>query len=90
VHFSKYSQNSYLHHSKLCKSERFNDFVLGLNSKTFKKETLDCDNYISIVGILQIIGASTDDSYIEPTQKQCHELLTQLRSYLIKHDALGE
>ena len=90
MHFSKYSQNSYLHLSKLCKSERFNDFVLGLNSKTFKKETLYGDNYISIVGILQAIGASTDDSSIEPPQKQCHELLTQLRNYLIKHDALGE
>jgi hypothetical protein len=58
------------------------------NLKILKKETLDWDNYIAIVGILQIIRASTDENYIKPTQEQCHELLTLLRNYLIEHDAL--
>jgi len=55
-----------------------------------KKDQLDWDNYIAILGMLQTIRLSTDVDYIEPTQKQCHELLTLLRNYLIKHDALGE
>jgi hypothetical protein len=58
------------------------------NLKILKKETLDWDNYIAIVGTLQTIRASTDENYIIPTQEQCHELLTLLRNYLIEHDAL--
>jgi hypothetical protein len=55
-----------------------------------KKDQLDWDNYIAILGMLQTIRLSTDFDYIEPTQRECHELLTLLRNYLIKHDALGE
>jgi hypothetical protein len=58
------------------------------NLKIMKKDQLDWDNYISILGMLQTIRQSTNSNYIEPTQKQCHELLTLLRNYLIKHDAL--
>ena len=58
------------------------------NLKIMKKDQLDWDNYISILGMLQTIRLSTNIDYIEPTQKQCHELLTLLRNYLIKHDAL--
>jgi hypothetical protein len=58
------------------------------NLKILKKEKLDWDNYIAILGILQTIRASTDENYIKPTQEQCHELLTLLRNYLIEHDAL--
>jgi hypothetical protein len=53
-----------------------------------KKDELDWDNYISILGMLQTIRKSTNKDYIEPTQEQCHELLTLLRNYLIEHDAL--
>jgi hypothetical protein len=60
------------------------------NLKIMKKDQLDWDNYISILGMLQTIRQSTNSNYIEPTQKQCHELLTLLRNYLIKHNALGE
>jgi len=60
------------------------------NLKIMKKDQLDWDNYIAILGMLQTIRQSTDKDYIEPTQKECHELLTLLRNYLIKHDALGE
>jgi hypothetical protein len=58
------------------------------NLKIMKKDQLDWDNYIAVLGMLQTIRQSTDKEYIEPTQKQCHELLTLLRNYLIKHDAL--
>ena len=58
------------------------------NLKIMKKDQLDWDNYISILGMLQTIRQSTNKDYIEPTQAQCHELLTLLRNYLIKHDAL--
>lgn len=58
------------------------------NLKIIKKEQLDWDNYIAILGMLQTIRKSTDKDYIQPTQEQCHELLTLLRNYLIKHDAL--
>jgi hypothetical protein len=58
------------------------------NLKIMKKDQLDWDNYISILGMLQTIRQSTNSNYIKPTQKQCHELLTLLRNYLIKHDAL--
>jgi hypothetical protein len=60
------------------------------NLKIMKKDQLDWDNYIAILGMLQTIRQSTDKDYIEPTRKECHELLTLLRNYLIKHDALGE
>ncbi len=60
------------------------------NLKIMKKDQLDWDNYIAILGMLQTIRQSTDKDYIEPTQKECHELLTLLRNYLTKHDALGE
>jgi hypothetical protein len=60
------------------------------NVKIMKKDQLDWDNYIAILGMLQTIRLSTDFDYIEPTQKECHKLLTLLRNYLIKHDALGE
>jgi hypothetical protein len=58
--------------------------------KIMKKDQLDWDNYIAILGMLQTIRLSTDFDYVEPTRKECHELLTLLRNYLIKHDALGE
>ena len=58
------------------------------NLKIIKKDQLDWDNYIAILGMLQTIRQSTDKDYIEPTQAQCHELLTLLRNYLIKHGAL--
>ena len=58
------------------------------NVKIMKKDQLDWDNYIAILGMLQTIRLSTDFDYIEPTQRECHELLTLLRNYLIKHDAL--
>ena len=58
------------------------------NLKIMKKDQLDWDNYISILGMLQTIRQSTNKDYIEPTQAQCHELLSLLRNYLIKHDAL--
>jgi hypothetical protein len=58
------------------------------NLKIIKKDQLDWDNYISILGMLKTIRASTDENYIKPTQEQCHELLTLLRNYLIEHDAL--
>ena len=58
------------------------------NLKIMKKDQLDWDNYIAILGMLQTIRESTNRSYILPSQKQCHELLTLLRNYLIKHDAL--
>ncbi len=58
------------------------------NLKIIKKDQLDWDNYIAILGMLQTIRESTNRSYILPSQKQCHELLTLLRNYLIKHDAL--
>jgi len=58
------------------------------NLKIMKKDQLDWDNYISILGMLQTIRQSTNNNYIEPTQKQCHELLALLRNYLIEHDAL--
>ncbi|MEY3738288.1 MAG: hypothetical protein RL544_1066 [Bacteroidota bacterium] len=58
------------------------------NLKMMKKDELDWDNYISILGMLQTIRKSTNKDYIEPTQEQCHELLTLLRNYLIEHDAL--
>ena len=60
------------------------------NLKIMKKDQLDWDNYIAILGMLQTIRLSTDFDYVEPTRKECHELLTLLRNYLIKHDALGE
>ena len=60
------------------------------NVKIMKKDQLDWDNYIAILGMLQTIRLSTDFDYVEPTRKECHELLTLLRNYLIKHDALGE
>ena len=63
---------------------------IPINLKIMKKDQLDWDNYIAILGMLQTIRQSTDKDYIEPTQKECHELLTLLRNYLIKHDALGE
>jgi hypothetical protein len=53
-----------------------------------KKDQLDWDNYIAILGMLQTIRESTNTSYILKTQAQCHALLTLLRNYLIKHDAL--
>jgi hypothetical protein len=40
--------------------------------------------------MLKTIRASTDENYIKPTQKQCHELLTLLRTYLIEHDAFDK
>ena len=58
------------------------------NIKIMKKDQLDWDNYIAILGMLQTIRQSTDKDYIEGAQAQCHELLTLLRNYLIKHDAL--
>jgi hypothetical protein len=58
------------------------------NVKIMKKDQLDWDNYIAILGMLQTIRLSTNFDYIEPTQKECHKLLTLLRNYLIKHDAL--
>ena len=58
------------------------------NLKIMKKDQLDWDNYIAILGMLQTIRQSTDKDYIAPTQAQCHELLSLLRNYLIKHDAL--
>jgi hypothetical protein len=58
------------------------------NVKIMKKDQLDWDNYIAILGMLQTIRLSTNFDYIEPTRKECHELLTLLRNYLIKHDAL--
>jgi len=58
------------------------------NLKIMKKDQLDWENYIAVLGMLQIIRESTDKLYIEPAQQQCHELLTLLRNYLIKHDAL--
>ena len=61
---------------------------IPVNVKIMKKDQLDWDNYIAILGMLKTIRASTDENYIKPTQKQCHELLTLLRNYLIKHDAL--
>jgi len=63
---------------------------IPINLKIMKKDQLDWDNYIAILGMLQTIRQSTDKDYIEPTRKECHELLTLLRNYLIKHDALGE
>jgi hypothetical protein len=57
------------------------------NQKIIKKDQLDWDNYIAILGMLQSIRESTNKSYIIPTEKQCHVLLTLLRNYLIKHDA---
>jgi len=69
-----------------------NKIVVGVpiptNLKIMKKDQLDWDNYIAILGMLQTIRLSTNIDYIEPTQKQCHELLTLLRNYLIEHDAL--
>jgi len=58
------------------------------NLKMMKKDQLEWDNYIAILGMLQTIRESTNKSYILRTQKQCHELLTLLRNYLIKHNAL--
>jgi hypothetical protein len=58
------------------------------NLKIIKKDQLDWDNYIAILGMLQTIRQSTDKDYIDETQAQCHELLSLLRNYLIKHDAL--
>lgn len=58
------------------------------NLKIMKKDQLDWDNYIAILGMLQTIRQSTDKEYISPTQKQCHELLSLLRNYLIEHGAL--
>ena len=58
------------------------------NVKIMKKDQLDWDNYIAILGMLQTIRLSTNFDYIEPTRKECHELLSLLRNYLIKHDAL--
>ena len=58
------------------------------NLKIIKKDQLDWDNYIAILGMLQTIRQSTDKDYIDETQAQCHELLTLLRNYLIKHGAL--
>lgn len=58
------------------------------NIKIMKKDQLDWDNYIAILGMLQTIRQSTDKDYIEGAQAQCHELLTLLRNYLVKHDAL--
>lgn len=58
------------------------------NLKIIKKDQLDWDNYLAILGMLQTIRKSTDKDYIGPTQAQCHELLTLLRNYLIKHGAL--
>ncbi len=58
------------------------------NLKIMKKDQLDWDNYIAILGMLQTIRQSTDKDYIEGAQAQCHELLTLLRNYLIKHGAL--
>jgi len=58
------------------------------NLKIMKQDQLDWDNYIAILGMLQTIRQSTDKEYIAPTQKQCHELLSLLRNYLIKHGAL--
>jgi hypothetical protein len=58
------------------------------NLKIMKKDQLDWDNYIAILGMLQTIRQSTDKDYIAPTQAQCHELLNLLRNYLIKHGAL--
>ncbi|MFN7199711.1 MAG: hypothetical protein ACK5VM_05940, partial [Bacteroidota bacterium] len=58
------------------------------NLKIMKKDQLDWDNYIAILGMLQTIRQSTDKEYIAPTQKQCHELLSLLRNYLIEHGAL--
>jgi len=69
-----------------------NKIVVGVpiptNLKIMKKDQLDWDNYIAILGMLQTIRLSTNIDYIEPTQKQCHELLALLRNYLIEHDAL--
>jgi hypothetical protein len=64
------------------------DVPIPTNLKIMKKDQLDWDNYIAILGMLQTIRLSTNIDYIEPTQKQCHELLTLLRNYLIEHDAL--
>ncbi len=58
------------------------------NLTMMKKDQLDWDNYIAILGMLQTIRESTNKSYILKTQAQCHELLTLLKNYLIKHDAL--
>jgi len=58
------------------------------NLKIMKKDQLDWDNYIAILGMLHIIRESTDRLFIEPAQQQCYELLILLRNYLIKHDAL--
>ena len=57
------------------------------NLKIMKKDQLDWDNYIAILGMLQTVRESTDQNYIKPTQEQCHEILTLLRNYLIEHDA---
>jgi len=69
-----------------------NKIVVGVpiptNLKIMKKDQLDWDNYIAILGMLQTIRLSTNIDYIEPTQKQCHELLALLRNYLIENDAL--
>ena len=58
------------------------------NLKIMKKDQLDWDNYIAILGMLQTIRQSTDKDYIQGTQAQCHELINLLRNYLIKHGAL--
>ena len=58
------------------------------NLKIMKQDQLDWDNYIAVIGMLQTIRQSTDKEYIAPTQKQCHELLSLLRNYLIEHGAI--
>ena len=66
------------------------DIPIPADLKILKKNQLDWDNYFSILGMLKTIRASTDENYIKPTQKQCHELLTLLRTYLIENDAFDK
>lgn len=66
------------------------DIPIPADLKILKKNQLDWDNYFSILGMLKTIRESTDENYIKPTQYQCHELLTLLRSYLIEHDAFDK
>lgn len=73
---------------KIDSNKIFVTVPIPANLKIMKKDQLDWDNYISILGMLQTIRQSTNKDYIEPTQAQCHELLSLLRNYLIKHDAL--
>ena len=56
--------------------------------KIINVNTLDWNNYLSILGMIRTIRKSTDRNYIIPTQAKCNKLIDLVRKYLEENNAL--